>query len=202
MNPIATVAYLALFAATAFLFVLAAMLLGRLLRIQAPTPEKLETYECGEAAVGSSYIQFDLRFYVVALVFLIFDVEVSFFFPWAAVFGKSTQLLDPGLQVVDRRGDQTQLSAAAARKLEELGVRAPRAPRPGGTELENSGIIRTAARRVARLAMAEVGLFFAVLMVGFAYVWKRGDLDWVRASGIRGPARDPDASRAPATMRT
>src|SRR3974390_3352378 len=93
MSPTSIVAYLALFASAGFLFVLAALMVGRLLRPRAPSPAKLETYECGERTVGSSFLQFDLRFYVVALVFIVFDVEVAFFFPWAAVFGKTTQLM-------------------------------------------------------------------------------------------------------------
>ena len=49
-------------------------------------PAKTETYECGEPAVGSSWVRFDIRFYTVALVFLIFDVEVAFLYPWAVIF--------------------------------------------------------------------------------------------------------------------
>ncbi|MBT4754012.1 MAG: NADH-quinone oxidoreductase subunit A [Candidatus Marinimicrobia bacterium] len=50
------------------------------------TKEKLETYECGEVSEGSAWLQFNIRFYVIALIFLIFDVEVVFLFPWAVVF--------------------------------------------------------------------------------------------------------------------
>jgi len=50
------------------------------------TREKLETYECGEESEGSAWLQFNIRFYVIALIFLIFDVEVVFLFPWAVVF--------------------------------------------------------------------------------------------------------------------
>ena len=50
------------------------------------TREKLETYECGEVVDGSAWLQFNIRFYVIALIFLIFDVEVVFLFPWAVVF--------------------------------------------------------------------------------------------------------------------
>ena len=50
------------------------------------TKEKLETYECGEESEGSAWLQFNIRFYVIALIFLIFDVEVVFLFPWAVVF--------------------------------------------------------------------------------------------------------------------
>jgi NADH-quinone oxidoreductase subunit A len=62
---------------------------GRLLRprVKSPAePAKEETYECGEPAVGSSWVRFDIRFYTVALIFLIFDVEVTFLYPWALVF--------------------------------------------------------------------------------------------------------------------
>jgi NADH-quinone oxidoreductase subunit A len=50
------------------------------------TMDKLDTYECGEEAEGSAWLQFNIRFYVIALIFLIFDVEVVFLFPWAVVF--------------------------------------------------------------------------------------------------------------------
>src|SRR5271169_4843781 len=69
--------------------------IGFLVRPKLPTLEKEAIYECGEPTIGSSYIQFDLRFYVVALLFIIFDVEVAFFFPWATVYGKAVHLLDP-----------------------------------------------------------------------------------------------------------
>ena len=50
------------------------------------TKDKLDTYECGEEADGSAWLQFNIRFYIIALIFLIFDVEVVFLFPWAVVF--------------------------------------------------------------------------------------------------------------------
>ena len=50
------------------------------------TKDKLDTYECGEEAEGSAWLQFNIRFYIIALIFLIFDVEVVFLFPWAVVF--------------------------------------------------------------------------------------------------------------------
>ena len=91
MSPTAIVAYLALFATVGFLFVLASLILGRFLRAHSPTDQKLASYECGEPSVGPGSVQFDLRFYVIALVFLIFEVEVAMFFPLATVFGKATQ---------------------------------------------------------------------------------------------------------------
>src|SRR5678816_4690983 len=91
-SPVAITAYIVLFAATGFLFLFANLVIGWLVRPRLPNQEKLEVYECGEPTIGSSFVQFDLRFYVVALLFIIFDVEVAFFFPWAVVFGKATQL--------------------------------------------------------------------------------------------------------------
>src|SRR5580704_11771014 len=73
-------------------FVFIHLLLGKVIRPRRPSAEKLTIYECGEPTIGSAWIQFDLRFYVVALLFVIFDVEVVFFFPWAIVFGKANQL--------------------------------------------------------------------------------------------------------------
>jgi len=66
--------------------ILAALTAGRFLRPTLPHPEKDEPYECGEPTVGSSWVQFDLRFYVVALVFVIFDIEIALFYPWAVVY--------------------------------------------------------------------------------------------------------------------
>src|SRR5438445_1719856 len=97
-SSLGIVAYLALFALTGIAFLFVNLLVGMLLRPDSPNTEKLEVYECGEPTIGSSFVQFDLRFYVVALLFIIFDVEVAFFFPWAVVFGKSTHLMDPNLQ--------------------------------------------------------------------------------------------------------
>ena len=223
-TPTLIVAYLVLFAGVGFLFIFASLLLGRFLRPKSPSAEKLATYECGEPAVGSSYVQFDLRFYVVALLFIIFDVEVAFFFPWATVFGKATQLSDPRLEkvvVVAGPGDGASLEGApvgrapvggapvggasvrlsphAAGKLVELGVRRPVLPDPPPGDRrdasawaeENVQRIESMANRLALTAMADIGVFFAVLLVGFAYVWSQGDLNWVRAFAGRAP---PDAS--------
>ena len=62
------------------------LLLQRLIAPSKKTKDKLQTYECGEEAEGSAWLQFNIRFYVIALIFLIFDVEVVFLFPWAVVF--------------------------------------------------------------------------------------------------------------------
>ena len=105
--------------------------LSHLLRprnLPADEPAKEETYECGEPAVGSSWVRFDIRFYTVALIFLIFDVEVAFLYPWAVIF-------EP-------------LRAAG------LGL----------------------------FVFLEMLLFLVILLVGFIYCWKRGDLDWIKSS--------------------
>ena len=108
-------------------FLMVPLIVGRFLRPNLPNPEKDAIYECGEPAIGSSYIQFDLRFYVVALLFIIFDVEIAFFFPWASVYGSAMHF------------------------------------------------------KLGWIGLADILVFFGVLLVGFAYVWKRGDLDWIRA---------------------
>jgi NADH:ubiquinone oxidoreductase subunit 3 (subunit A) len=87
MTPLA--AYLLLFIAVGAGFIFVHLLAGKMIRPSKPHSEKATIYECGEPTIGSAWIQFDLRFYVVALLFVIFDVEVAFFFPWAEVFGKA-----------------------------------------------------------------------------------------------------------------
>lgn len=190
MNPTAVVAYLALFGTVGFVFIFCGLLLGRFLRAQKPTPEKQEIYECGEPPIGSGYLQFDLRFYVVALVFIIFEVELAFFFPWAVVFGKANQLTDPNLAIAAPAGPGVpavaesgpQLSPAAIARLDELGIR-DTGLTSGISVDQAAGDIRRGARKLALTAMADMAVFFAVLLVGFAYVWHRGDLDWVRTIG-------------------
>ncbi|WP_437655447.1 NADH-quinone oxidoreductase subunit A [Sorangium sp. So ce1182] len=67
-------------------FVLGSLLFGRLLRPNNMYAEKVETYECGEAPVGPAWFNFNPRFYIVALIYIIFDVEIAFIYPVAAVF--------------------------------------------------------------------------------------------------------------------
>lgn len=120
--------------ATALIFVLvgiafAALALGvaKLLRPSNPSAAKSTTYECGEVAHGSSWIRFNVRFYLVALFFIVFDVEMIFLLPWAVVF---RQLF----------------------------------PVPG----------------LGALVFWEMIIFLAILGLGLAYVWAKGDLDWVK----------------------
>jgi NADH-quinone oxidoreductase subunit A len=189
------VAYLALFAGVGVVFLAANLLVGRFLRPFNPHPEKLEIYECGEPTIGSSFVQFDLRFYVVALLFIIFDVEVAFFFPWAAVFGKATNIMRDRVAVVASTDGQPALTPLAEGTYREMGVRQPTLPtqippslvdtvRPGSSPAEtSSAIVHQGFRQLAWVTIVDIAAFFAVLLIGFAYVWKRGDLDWVRAVG-------------------
>jgi NADH-quinone oxidoreductase subunit A len=156
------------FVAVGIGFLLTNLVLGKVLRPARPNAEKGTVYECGEPAVGSSWIQFDLRFYVVALLFVIFDVEMAFFFPWAIVFGGSNRLADDNVTAQEKVVIQKSLSG------EE----------PPADATPDAG----AAKRLARLAFVDILIFFGVLLVGFAYLWKRGDLEWVRSmAGQHGP---------------
>lgn len=145
-------------------FLMVPLIVGRFVRPNLPTPEKDAIYECGEPAIGSSYIQFDLRFYVVALLFIIFDVEIAFFFPWASVYGSAMQLADSRITDAAR-------SDLSARLLSID----PAAMTPDHV------ITSEAALKLGWIGLADILVFFGVLLVGFAYVWKRGDLDWIRA---------------------
>ncbi len=79
-----------IFLIAGFLMAFGALVAGKLIRPHLPHPEKATPYECGEPVIGQSWVQFDLRFYVVALIFLIFDVEIALFYPWAVVYGMGT----------------------------------------------------------------------------------------------------------------
>src|SRR5687768_8666035 len=127
-SSLGIVAYLALFAAVGIVFLFVNLLVGRFLRPHNPHPEKQEIYECGEPTIGSSFVQFDLRFYVVALLFIIFDVEVAFFFPWAATFGKATNAARDEFVAVRRVEGQVALTEPAAQLYREMGVRNPTVP--------------------------------------------------------------------------
>ena len=121
-------------------FVAGGLVMSWLLRPKRPYPEKLTSYECGELPVGDAYVKFNIRFYVIALVFLIFDVEVVFLFPWAVVYQK-------------------------------LGT----------------------------FAFVEMAIFLAILFVGYAYVWRKGDLDWDKPEPQIPTLRSPVISEHPAT---
>ena len=86
------VGHIVLFILAGIGIILLPLVIGRFVRPTLHTPEKDAIYECGEPTIGSSYIQFDLRYYTVALLFIIFDVEVAFFYPWASVYGGAMQI--------------------------------------------------------------------------------------------------------------
>ncbi|HSG72107.1 MAG TPA: NADH-quinone oxidoreductase subunit A [Planctomycetaceae bacterium] len=169
------VGHLLLFGFAAVAALIVPLSLGKLVRPKLPTAEKDSIYECGEPTIGTSYIQFDLRYYVVALVFIVFDVEVIFFFPWALIYGGAMQLADT--RIADEA--RTELSAKM------LNV--------SPASLDPANVIGAeTAYRLGAVGFVDVLIFFGVLLVGFFYVWKRGDLDWVRALSQRtqaAPAR-------------
>ncbi len=82
--------YAFLFVLTALVFPAIGLLVARLIRPSRPNVEKLTTYESGENPVGSAWGQFNVRFYLVALIFILFEVEIVFLFPWATIFGNET----------------------------------------------------------------------------------------------------------------
>lgn len=200
------VGYLGLFAILGFGFIFVNLLVGYFLRPYDPHEEKQEIYECGEPAIGSSFVQFDLRFYVIALVFIIFDVEVAFLFPWATVFGKATNLMHEKTQVVSTDAGVTTMSKDVEALYKELGVREPSLPaiagqsasselvatavrRPGSVDPEEAGGTARPGYDLATLALVAGGLFFSVLFIGFAYEWKTGALDWVKSIRAQNEAR-------------
>ena len=159
--------HILLFLAVGAVFPLLPLVIGRLLRPDRPTDSKEAIYECGEETIGTSYIRFDLRFYVVALLFIIFDVEILFFFPWATVFGTGLRLSDPSMP-----------DAARATLSESL------------TAVEGAALAPEAGFGLGVVALLDLLVFFGVLLVGYAYLWKMGDLDWVRSLGTRLEAVD------------
>ena len=158
---------LLVFLSTGIGFLLVNLFVGKLVRPSEPNTEKGMVYECGEPTIGSSWIQFDLRFYVVALLFAIFDVEMAFFFPWATVFGSANKLGDPDTPIEARAGIESALTGQQIPLTDAGAV-------PSASEL-------AAWKSLAQLAFIDILVFFSVLLVGFAYLWKRGDLEWVRS---------------------
>src|SRR5690348_1392689 len=175
MTPL--VAYLLLFVAVGIGFIFVHLMAGKLIRPSKPDPDKLTIYECGEPTIGSAWVQFDLRFYVVALLFVIFDVEMAFFFPWAVVFGQANQLADPALPAEARAAlvanwQQPPTTGEAVLQQSQKN--------PGWAQQTTA-----AASELAWVAFVDILFFFGVLLVGFAYLWKRGDLDWVRSTAAQ-----------------
>jgi NADH-quinone oxidoreductase subunit A len=176
----ALVLIILIFVAAGFTLLLAGLITGRLLRPDKPSPEKGEVYECGEQPIGTAWVQFDLRFYVVALLFVIFDVELAFFFPWAVVFGSATRAAD--------ESQPAEVRVEAAKRLELPGT-----PLASAVEAANPPA-PAAAKSLAWIAFWDIMVFFGVLMVGFAYLWKRGDLKWVRSTVAQSESVSASAS--------
>ena len=110
---------IAIFMVLAAAFGLVTILLGIVLRPSRPYRAKLLPYESGSPLFHDARVQFPMRYYIIAMLFVIFDIEIVFMFPWAVVFKK-------------------------------LGL----------------------------LGLIEMGIFIAILVVGFWYAWKKGALDW------------------------
>lgn len=118
-----------IFAAIALIAVM--LTLAKVIRPHRPNEEKLTTYESGEDPLGNANVQFNVRFYVIAIVFLLFEVELIFLFPWAVVFGQAN-------------------------------------------------LIRQTDGLWGWFSLVEMSLFVGILILGLAYAWSKGYLDWVR----------------------
>jgi NADH-quinone oxidoreductase subunit A len=160
--------YLLVFLGVGSFFLFIHLMMGKVIRPAKPEGDKLTIYECGEPTVGSAWIQFDLRYYVVALLFVVFDVEVAFFFPWAVVFGNANALSNPDLPAAKREAISAQL--------------VPSLPALPGEDASAAVIDPDTAKSWAWVSFVDILVFFGVLMVGFAYLWRRGDIDWVRST--------------------
>jgi NADH-quinone oxidoreductase subunit A len=122
------------FSGVGLVFVFANMIAGALIRPKRTTTVGREVYECGEPTIGEAWIRFDIRYYTVALVYVIFAVEIAFLFPWALVLKEA---------------------------------------------LANTGAAEGAG--IGLFALVEGVVFIVILFLGLAYVWAKGDLDWVLA---------------------
>jgi NADH-quinone oxidoreductase subunit A len=177
------VAFLLLFIAVGVGFIFVHLVAGKFLRPNKPDAEKKTIYECGEPTIGSAWIQFDLRFYVVALLFVIFDVEVAFFFPWAEVFGRANAIAATDMPTTDDEWKEYGQKVAALNpqnKAEAANLNdSEQLKKMRKEEFEE---VRLTAKGFAAFALLEILVFFGVLLVGYAYLWKRGDLAWVRST--------------------
>jgi NADH-quinone oxidoreductase subunit A len=172
-----------IFVAAGLTLLAANLVIGRLVRPDRPSPEKGEVYECGEKPIGTAWVQFDVRFYVVALLFVIFDVELAFFFPWATVFGTANRAAnEPDAEV--RKMLVKEIQPQGESGASATGA-APAAPDAG------------AAKSLAWVAFADIMVFFGVLLVGFAYLWRRGDLEWVRSTAAQAEGAGAEVRNEP-----
>jgi NADH-quinone oxidoreductase subunit A len=207
--------YILLFTAVGVGFILVHLIAGKIIRPNKPGAEKGTIYECGEPTIGSAWVQFDLRFYVVALLFVIFDVEVAFFFPWAEVFGRANDvaaLEKPTDAASYRDYCQKMLALAPAQLSARAPLRAAYERLAHMDDLSQFDAMKDERNLVdedwsanpgvpsllAWTAFLDILVFFGVLLVGFAYLWRRGDLAWVRSISDRAvrPPPPPPAPRA------
>ncbi|UYN92720.1 MAG: NADH-quinone oxidoreductase subunit A [Anaerolineales bacterium] len=79
--------FIGVFVAIAGVFPLLPIMIARILAPRKPNHIKLETYECGMETVGDTWVQFKVQYYIYGLVFLIFDIETAFLYPWAVAYG-------------------------------------------------------------------------------------------------------------------
>ncbi len=86
MESFGNYAYAGIWTLFGVAFVVLVLFFASLIRPQRPNPNKLKTYECGEFPFSSAQFQFNVKYYIFALIFVIFDVEVVFLFPWAVVY--------------------------------------------------------------------------------------------------------------------
>jgi NADH-quinone oxidoreductase subunit A len=221
MTP--TAAYLLLFLAVGIGFIFVHLMAGKFIRPNTPSASKGTIYECGEPTIGSAWIQFDLRFYVIALLFVIFDVEVAFFFPWAEVFGKANavaalpqpttaamynEMAELGGPLVAPGDANAQITYEQMKSLKQKDLDRMREKRaksaPGQLQREDMDQVALlyriedqSAKTIQRagylawIALAEILVFFGVLLVGFAYLWRRGDLAWVRSLAAERASGEP-----------
>ena len=131
MTMLTDFGYILLFIISAIVFVAVILFLAKLIRPNRPNEEKLTTYESGEEPDGNANVRFNIRFYVIALIFILFDVELIFLFPWATVFG-------------------------------------------------NKRLIAETDGLWGWFSLVEMFVFVSVLLIGLAYAWIKGHLDWVR----------------------
>ncbi|MBT30034.1 MAG: NADH-quinone oxidoreductase subunit A [Thalassobius sp.] len=82
--------YILIFIVGSLAFFCVTMLAAYLIRPHRPNEEKETSYECGEEPIGNAWTNFNVRFYVIALIFILFDVEIVFMFPWALIFADAS----------------------------------------------------------------------------------------------------------------
>ena len=118
-NYLPIIIFLIVSALTSIAIIIASKLISYYLKVNHPTKQKLSPYECGFPEFEDARARFDVKFYLVAILFIVFDLEVAFLFPFAVVM-----------------------------------------------------------RSLSWHALAAVGLFLLLLVVGFIYEWKKGALEW------------------------